>query len=92
VSAAAVAGFAFTAAAVVARGIGAVSSRGRHHKWDGMTKGVRADYGALFAIPIVGKRGRERERVFFSVLSFACVEERKGKEKAHRKEKKPNFF
>lgn len=53
VSAAAVAGFAFTAAAVVARGLEAVAARGKHHKWDGMTKGVRGDYGALFAIPIV---------------------------------------
>ena len=56
VSAAAVAGFAFTAAAVVARGVEAVAARGRHHKWDGMTRGVRGDYGALFAIPIVGER------------------------------------
>ena len=53
VSAAAVAGFAVTAAAVVARGLEAVSARGRHHRWDGMTRGVRTDYGALFAVPIV---------------------------------------
>lgn len=55
VSAAAVAGFAVTAAAVVARGLEAVSTRGRHHRWDGMTGGARTDYGALFAIPIVGE-------------------------------------
>ena len=64
VSAAAVAGFALTAAAVVARGLEAVSSRGRHHRWEGMTKGVRTDYGALFAIPIVG------ENFHFFVFSF----------------------
>ena len=55
VSAAAVAGFAVTAAAIVARGLEAVSTRGRHHRWDGMTGGARTDYGALFAIPIVGE-------------------------------------
>ena len=53
VSAAAVAGFAFTAAAVVARGVEAVSDRGKRHRWDGVTRGLRADYGALFAVPIV---------------------------------------